>query len=139
MIRCNLVGCNNYLYFSVLRNQRRLLGAPGKPKVQDKVIPVLVSSHTKEYEESNENKCRSLRIFYKNGLMANEKYKSVCRNIKTNVDKSLPNPKLVYYDKLIAFIKSEDIRNVHDFASEFCTADKVEFEEPVHGSLRDFL
>ena len=106
--------------------------------MQDKVIPVLVSNHTKEYEKSNENKCRSLKVLYENGLMAKEKYKSVCRNIKTNVDKSVANPKLIYYDKLIAFIKSEDVQNIHDFASEFCTAETLEFEEPVHGSFRDF-
>lgn len=107
-------------------------------KVQDKVIPVLVSNHTKEYENSNGNKCRSLKVLYENGLMSKEKYKSVCRNIRTNVDKSLANPKLVYYDKLIAFIKSGDVHNIHDFASEFCTAEKSEFEEPVPGSFREF-
>ena len=40
------------------------------PKVQDKVIPVLVSNHTKEYEKSNENKCCSLKVLYENGLVA---------------------------------------------------------------------
>lgn len=107
------------------------------PKVSDKVVPGIVKNHTKGYEESNENKCRSLKILYQNGLLAKEKYKSICRNIKTKLDQSLPNPRLVYYDKLIAFIKSEDVHNVHDFASKFCT-DKAEFDEPVHGSFRDF-
>ena len=58
--------------------------------------------------------------------------------MKTNVGKSVANPKLVYYDKLIAFIKSEDVHNIHDFASEFCSVEDSEFEEPVHGSFRDF-
>ena len=62
----------------------------------------------------------------------------MCRNIKTNVDKSVANPELIYYDKLIAFVKSEDVQNIHDFASEFCTAETLEFEEPVHESFRDF-
>jgi hypothetical protein len=34
------------------------------------------------------------------------------------VGQSITNPKLVYYDKLIAFIKSVD---VHDFACELTT------------------
>lgn len=69
--------------------------------------------------------------------MAKEKYKSVCRDIKTNVDKSVANSKLIYYDKLIAFFKSEDAHNIHDFASEFCTVETLEFEIPVQGSFRD--
>lgn len=108
------------------------------PKIQDKVIPTLVQHHTKEYENSDKNKCRSLKILYQNGLMSKEKYKSVCRNIKTEAESSLMNPKLIYYDKLIAFIKSEDVHNINDFASEFCSVKKTDYKEPVHGSFRDF-
>jgi hypothetical protein len=38
---------------------------------------------------------------------------------------------------LIAFIKSVDVQNVHDFASEF-NKDTSKFEEPINGSYRDF-
>lgn len=46
------------------------------------------------------------------------------------------NPKLVYYDKLIAFIKSVDVQNVHDFEFEF-NKERSKFEEPINGSYRD--
>ena len=53
------------------------------------------------------------------------------------MDQSIINPKLVYYDKLIAFIKSVDVQNVHDFEPEF-NKERSKFEEPINGSYRDF-
>ena len=107
------------------------------PKIRSKVIPSLMSKQVKEYQDSNDNMCRSLKILYEDGLLAKKKYKSICRNVKATVGQSITNPKLVYYDKLIAFIKSVDVQNVHDFASEF-NKDTSKFEEPINGSYRDF-
>ena len=101
-----------------------------------KVIPSLISKQVKEYEGSNENMLRSLKLLYEDGLLAKRKYKSISRNVKATVGESITNPKLVYYDKLIAFLKSVDVKNVHDFASEF--NDGSEFEEPINGAYRDF-
>ncbi|CAB4036361.1 Hypothetical predicted protein, partial [Paramuricea clavata] len=106
-------------------------------KIRSKVIPSLMSKQVKEYQDSNDNMCRSLKILYEDGLLAKKKYKSICRNVKATVGQSITNPKLVYYDKLIAFIKSVDVQNVHDFASEF-NKDTSKFEEPINGSYRDF-
>ena len=78
------------------------------PKIRSKVIPSLMSKQVKEYQDSNDNMCRSLKILYEDGLLAKKKYKSICRNVKATVGQSITNPKLVYYDKLIAFIKSVD-------------------------------
>lgn len=108
------------------------------PKMQSKVIPAIVSKQVKQNEASQDNMCRSLKILYEKGLLSKEKYKAICRNIQTKFSESLSTPRLVYYDKLIAFIKSVNLDNVHDFATTFCKANIGEFEEQVNGSYRDF-
>lgn len=110
------------------------------PKVQNKVMPCLSKAQVKKYEESDENMCRSLKILYAKGLLSKEKYKSVCVNIRSlkfgPSGQSIVNPKLVYYDKLIAFIKSVDIENICDFPTEFCKCLET-LDEPVCGSYRE--
>ena len=88
-------------------------------KIRSKVIPSIISKQVKEFEGGKHNICRSLKVLYEDGLISKKKYKSISRNVKATVGQSLSNPKLVYYDKLIAFIKPVDVQNVHDFASEF--------------------
>lgn len=111
-------------------------------KIQEKVIPAITKTQVKKYEESQDNMVRSLKILYGNGLISKDKYKSVCRNIVTSVNSGqsgsgIFNPKLVYYDKLIAFVKSLDIDNIHNFSSKFCQGLEA-FEDPISGSYRDF-
>ena len=100
-----------------------------------RVIPAITKEQVKQYEESHDNMCRSLRILYEKGLMSKKKYKSVCVNL-TSTGAPVQTAKLVYYDKLIAFIKSVDIANIHDFATEFCNG-LESFEETVSGSHRE--
>lgn len=107
-------------------------------KMQSKIIPAIVNKQVKQHEESQDNMCRSLKILYAKGLLSKEKYKAICRNIQAKFGESISSPKLVYYDKLIAFIRSVNLDNVHDFASAFCKSCKGEFEEPVNGAYRDF-
>ena len=87
-------------------------------KVQDKVIPVITKGQVKEYEESQDNMCRSLKILYAKGLLSKKKHKSVCVNL-SSTGSSVQTVKLVYYDKLIDFIKSVDIANIHDFTDNY--------------------
>ena len=120
------------------------------PKVNHKVIPSMLKSKSqaKLYENSKDNTYRSLKVLYEKGLLTKEKYKSTCRNVatvSTSVSSSTdsePNfsnvfcPKLVYYDKLIAFIKSINMGNIKDFAVEFCHGfDR--HEEQVNGCYRE--
>ena len=107
------------------------------PKIHRKVMPSLMSKQVKGYENSNDNMCQSLKILYEDSLLAKKKYKSICRNVTATVDQSIINPRLVYYNKLIAFIKSVDVQNVHDFESEF-NKERSKFGEPINGSYRDF-
>ncbi len=108
------------------------------PKVQRKIIPPMVNKQVKKAEESESNMCRSLKILYEKGLLSKEKYKAICKNIQAKVGEGISTPKLVYYDKLIAFIKSVNLDNIQEFAGIFCKADENKFEEPINGSYRDF-
>ena len=76
--------------------------------VKSKVLPSIVKSEVQLYQNSNDNICRSLKILYERGLLTKEKYKSVCRNIVVTAPNftNIMSPKLLYYDKLITFIKS---------------------------------
>ena len=71
-----------------------------------------------------------------------QKYKAVCQNIvsvspKKSTDSLLvANAKQVYYDKLIALVKSVDIDNIKDFSFDFCQGLEA-FEDPISGSYRD--
>ena len=107
--------------------------------VSKKIMPSIVKSETELYQSGNDNICRSLKILYEGGLLTKEKYKSVCRNILATVPNSsnVFNPKLLYYDKLIAFIKSaNNVDNIRDFSAEFCQEyDKL--EDQVAGSYRE--
>ena len=105
------------------------------PKVHDKIIPSITQAQVKKYEESQETICRSLKILYQKGLLSKKKYKSVCVSIRST-GQSVVTAKLVYYDKLVHFIKSEDIANIHDFPTEFCKG-LESLEEPVIGSYRE--
>ncbi|XP_028394468.1 uncharacterized protein LOC114518661 [Dendronephthya gigantea] len=109
------------------------------PKMQ-KIIPMVVKTKTKEYEESHSNLVRSLKVLYTKGLLSKEKYKAICRSIIsvpcTESSPSVSSAKLVYYDKLIAFVKSVDIDNIKNFSNDFCQGLEA-FEDPVSGSYRD--
>ena len=108
------------------------------PKVQSKIIPAMVNKQVKQAEEDESNMCRRLKVLYEKGLLSKEKYKAICRNIQAKFGKGISTPKLVYYDKLIAFIKSVNLDNVQDFAGTFCNVDASKFEEPINGSYRGF-
>ena len=106
-------------------------------KVQQKIIPEVNKAWIKKYEDSHENMRRSFKVLYDDGLLSKRKYKSVSKNISCTGE-SVHSPKLVYYDKLIAFIKSVEIANVHDFPTDFCK-DLESLDEPVNGSYRDLI
>ncbi len=109
------------------------------PKMM-KIIFKVTKAQTKRYEESQDNLVRSLKVLYAKGLLSKEKYKDVCRSLVqdtgTEASASVPQSKLVYYDKLIAFVKSVDINNIEDFSYDFCQGLEA-FEDPVSGSYRD--
>lgn len=82
-------------------------------KTLNKVVPKIVKENVAKFESSFENKLRSVRVLYSNGLLSKEKYKSVrlnmstCFNGASNKRSSLKFmhdvtvPKLLSYPKLI--------------------------------------
>jgi len=52
-------------------------------KALNKVVPKVVKEGVAKFEGSFENKLRSVRVLYSNGLLSKEKYKSVCLNMFT--------------------------------------------------------
>ena len=87
-------------------------------KTLNKVVPKIVKENVAKFESSFENKLRSVRVLYSNGLLSKEKYKSVCLNMSTcfngasNKRSSLKFmhdvtvPKLPSYPKLLQFVNS---------------------------------
>ena len=67
-----------------------------------------------------------MKVLNAKGLLSKEKYKDVCRSLVqdtgTEDSASVPNTKLVYYDKLIAFVKSVDINNIKTLLMIFVKA-----------------
>ena len=109
-------------------------------------MPKIVKENVAKYESSFENKLRSVRVLYSNGLLSNEKYKSVrlntstCFNDASNKRSSLKFmhdvtvPKLLLYPKLMQFVNSIITGNVKDF-SDFCN--DLDDDNQVYGSYRD--
>lgn len=50
-------------------------------KTLNKVVPKIVKENVAKFESSFENKLRSVRVLYSNGLLSKEKYKSVRLNM----------------------------------------------------------
>lgn len=108
-----------------------------------KVLPHIVKESIPTFENSFENKIRSLRVSYSKGLLSKEKYKSIRLNLSMNTSKSGKKlesfkfmssvclPKILPYEKLITFVKSTDVGNVNDF-KHFCY--DLDADEVVEGS-----
>ena len=115
-------------------------------KTLNKVVPKIVKESVVKFESSFENKLRSVRVLYSNGLLSKEKYKSVhlnmstCFNSTSNKRSSLKFmhdvtvPKLLSYPKLMQFVNSINTGNVKEF-SDFC--DDLDDDNQVYGSYKD--
>lgn len=99
-----------------------------------KVIQSINKKETNSFEKSDENIQHSINVLYDKGLISKEKYKSIRTilymksiNNKSKVHKTRRSigstgkiPKLLSYDKLIAFINSVDTGNVRDVKTDYC-------------------
>lgn len=115
-------------------------------KVMKKVVPKVVKESIPTFENSFDNKVRSLRVLYSKGLLSKEKYKSIRLNLSMNTRKSgkkleslkfmssVRLPKILPYEKLITFVKSIDVGNVNNF-KDFCY--DLDADEVVEGSYRE--
>ena len=90
-------------------------------KVMTKVVPKVVKGSICTFENSFENKVRSVRVLYSKGLLSKEKYKSIRLNLSMDVCKTSKKrtslkvmanarlPKILPYDKLINFVNTTDV------------------------------
>lgn len=111
-----------------------------------KVLFYLVKESILIFENSFDNKIRSLRVLYSKGLLSKEKYKSIRFNFFMNISKcgkklgsfkfmlSVFLLKILFYEKLIIFVKSIDVGNVNDF-KYFCY--DLDVDEVVEGLYRE--
>lgn len=115
-------------------------------KVMTKVVPKVVKENIPTFENSFENKVRSIRVLYSKGLLSKEKYKSIRLNLSMDVSKTSKRraslkvmantrlPKILPYDKLISFVNGTDIGNVKDI-KDFCY--DLDADEVVKGAYRE--
>ncbi len=115
-------------------------------KMKKKVIPKLYKEDLVEYERSEDNMFRSIAMYYSNGIMGRDKYRSVYKAssfkqvskrkhaARINVA-NCPIPKLVPYHRLMSFIKSIDIGKLHSVREELCEG--LDESEKVNGCYRD--
>ena len=101
---------------------------------------------TKSYEDSEENKIRSVAIYYSRGVMGKRKYRTIYREMcykrntisgRLNIPLSVagcPVPRLLSYDKLMPYIKQIPIGNVFSVYNTFC--EDLEPEDKCHGCYR---
>ena len=109
-------------------------------------VPEPGRRHAKNLKSSFENKLRSVRVLYSNGLLSKENYKrvrlnmSTCFNGASNKQSSLKFmhdvtvPKLLSYPKLMQFVNSINTGNVKDF-SDLCN--DLDDDNQVYGSYRN--
>lgn len=116
------------------------------------VIPSIINSKVKEYEKSEANQIRSMRVLYESGLLGKRKYTSIRnssdilnepgakkrKNHKAEIIAGVEVPKIMSYKALMAFLKTVDVGELKDLqtlASELST----ESVPGVYRPLKPFL
>ena len=115
-------------------------------KLKEKVMPRLYKKDLKRFESSSDNMLRSIAMYYSKGVMGKDKYK---RMYKASLYKQEPGkkramrikvancplPRLVPYHRLMSYIKSIDIGELHSVSENLC--DGLDDCNKVNGCYRD--
>ena len=115
----------------------------------EKILPEIIKVKFKQYQLSQENQVRSMRVLYESGLISKRKYTSIrnsCDIIKTcnnkkrkwQIFEGCEIPKIVPYKTLMKYVKSIDMGEVVDLqilASKL----SVESVPGVYRPLKPFL
>ena len=115
----------------------------------EKALPAIAKGRCKEYELSQSNQIRSMRILYEGGLIGKRKYTSIrnsCdiiqtgdkRNRKNQIMEGCEIPKIVPFKTLIKYVNSIDIGEVVDLQT-LATKLSVESALVVYRPLKPFL
>ena len=120
-----------------------------KSKTIKKILKTSHEDDISNYEKSNENKIRSLSVFYSSGLVSKEKYKQIRQDLiyetkgknakrraKRRVTaKGIKIPALLSWPKLLNFIRSINTGELKDVKDDFCS--DLEDDDKVEGKYRD--
>lgn len=120
------------------------------PKVISKSVSPIIKKKVNQYENSSANSTRSLKILYNGGLISKSKYIDIRAASTIESKKStdnqkqvrgsvqfmpgIPIPRILPYQKVIKFINSLDIGELHDM-SIFCT--DLHSDDQVIGKFRN--
>lgn len=115
-------------------------------KIQKSVVENY-KKEVKQYERSDNNKIRSVAVYYTVGVMGKRKYRKVYRESSFTVNSAggrqnvplciagCPFPKLLSYDKLMCFIKQIDIGTIYSVSETLCEG--LSSNDKVHGCYRN--
>ena len=114
-----------------------------------KILPEIVKTKFKQYQLSQENRVRSMRVLYESGLISKRKYTSIrnsCDIIKTcnnkkrkcQIFEGCEIPKIVPYKTLMKYVKSIDMGEVVDLQT-LVDLQTVESVPGVYRPLKQFL
>ena len=100
-------------------------------KIKEKVLPKVYKEDLKRYESSLDNMLRSIAVYYRKGVMGKDKYRLVYKDssyrqvpgrkraVHIKVA-NCPSPRLVPYHRLMSYIKSIDIGQLHSVHENLC-------------------
>ena len=121
-------------------------------KCMDSVVPGILNSKVKEYEKSQANKIRSMRVLYESGLLGKRKYTSIRnssdvlnesggkkrKNQKTEIIPGVEVPKILPYKNLMSFLKTIDVGELRDLQT-LATELSTESVPGVYRPLKPYL
>ena len=111
----------------------------------EKVFPRLYQEDLKKFESSTDNMLRSIAVYYSKGIMGKDKCRRIYKasSYKQEPGKraarikvaNCPSPRLVPYHRLMAYIKSIDIGQLHSVCENLC--DGLDECDKINGCYRD--
>jgi hypothetical protein len=114
-------------------------------KFTEKVFPRLYQEDLKKFESSTDNMLRSIAVYYSKGIMGKDKCRRIYKasSYKQEPGKraahikvaNCPSPRLVPYHRLMAYIKSIDIGQLHSVCENLC--DGLNECDKINGCYRD--
>ena len=116
-------------------------------KIKEKVLPK-VYKDLKRYESSLDKMLRSIAVYYRKGVMGKDKYRLVYKDssyrqvpgrkraVRIEVA-NCPSPRLVPYHRLMSYIKSIDIGQLHSVRENLC--DELDECNKVNGCATGIL
>ena len=121
-------------------------------KCMDSVVPGILNRKVKEYEKSQANKIRSMRVLYESRLLGKRKYTSIRnssdvlnesggkkrKNQKTEIIPGVEVPKILPYKNLMSFLKTIDVGELRDLQT-LATELSTESVPGVYGPLKPYL